>query len=317
MTSRLRSLVLAAAFAVLCPLTAAAQQTPDPSFDPRVPNPMWKDRHPLILFDAGHNNLYTASDRYMGLSNLARSDGFGTEQRLLPLTAGALERAKVLVIADPLGSKDPMARSAERPAFTKAEVDALIDWIKEGGGLLLVAEHAPTGRAAHGLAFRLGVDFSAGFLSDPVLQDSTIGGSTLIFSRERKAIGDHPVTLGRGPLERVNQVKTFTGQSLKGPEGSVPLLVLSPEARDNMIKVGMPPGPIPDSLIRSAAGRAQGVAFTLGKGRVVVLGEGAMLSAGVMKVSETFTYHIGLNADGCDNRQFALNAMRWLSGGLK
>ncbi len=315
MTPHVRNLLFAAAFAVLAPLSAAAQQKPDPNFDPRVADPMFKDRHPLVMFDAAHNNLYTANDRYIGLSLLARNDGCGVEQRVLPITPAALGRAKVFVISDPVGSKDPMSESAESPAFTHAEVDALIQWIKAGGGLLFAAEHAPTGYAALGLASQLGVDFSAGFLSDPALQDSMIGGSTLVFSRDGGSIGDHPVTLGRKPTERVNRVKTFTGQSIKGPPGSAPLLVLSPIARDNMIRVGRPPGPIPDSLVRSAAGRTQGVAFTLGKGRVVVLGEGAMLSAGIMEVSETFTYRVGLGAE--DNRQFALNVLRWLAGGLK
>jgi hypothetical protein len=70
---------------------------------------------------------------------------------------------------------------------------------------------------------------------------------------------------------------------------------------------------------RSAAGRAQGIAFALGKGRVVVLGEAAMLSAqritGPMARRlgrESIT--MGMNAPGNDDRQFALNIAHWLSG---
>ena len=64
----------------------------------------------------------------------------------------------------------------------------------------------------------------------------------------------------------------------------------------------------------SAAGRAQGLAFTLGKGRVVVLGEAAELSAQVVGLEgEKF----GMNVPGLDNRQMALNIMHWLSGLLE
>ena len=61
----------------------------------------------------------------------------------------------------------------------------------------------------------------------------------------------------------------------------------------------------------SAAGRAQGVAFTYGKGRVVVLGEAAQLSAQVYGLPPE---PMSMNVPGCDNRQMALNIMHWLSG---
>ena len=47
-----------------------------------------------------------------------------------------------------------------------------------------------------------------------------------------------------------------------------------------------------------------------GKGRVVVLGEAAELSAQVVGLRE----QIGMNVPGIDNRQMALNIMHWLSG---
>ena len=66
-----------------------------------------------------------------------------------------------------------------------------------------------------------------------------------------------------------------------------------------------------------AAGRAQGVAFTFGTGRVVVLGEAAMLSAQiVVKPGGGVAFRMGMNHAGIDNRQLALNIMHWLSGAL-
>ena len=56
------------------------------------------------------------------------------------------------------------------------------------------------------------------------------------------------------------------------------------------------------------AGQAQGLAAAWGKGRVVVLGEAAMLTAQVDR-----GVPFGMNSPGSDNRQFALNAMHWLS----
>ena len=69
----------------------------------------------------------------------------------------------------------------------------------------------------------------------------------------------------------------------------------------------------------SAAGRAQGIALMFGKGRVVVLGEAAMLSAQLFtgpaaQLVGKDEIRIGMNYPGIDNRQLALNIMHWLSG---
>src|SRR5262249_50966053 len=130
----------------------------------------------------------------------------------------------------------------------------------------------------------------------------------LIFSAENKLLGDHAITKGRNDKEKVSRIVSFTGQSLKGPEGSVAFLKLSDSAVDRL----------PPDLTKSAsaAGRAQGVAFKLGKGRVVVLGEAAMLSAQIIpdKDKDKEPRRMGMNFPGIDNRQLVLNLMHWLSG---
>jgi hypothetical protein len=157
------------------------------------------------------------------------------------------------------------------------------------------------GSAAQCLAKRLGVNMSTGATSDPV--NSSGGDTSLVFSRENHLLGDHPITRGRDASERVTKVQTFTGTSLKGPEGSTPILKLADSAVDLSFGDG-PSAP--------AAGRAQGLAFPLGKGRVVVMGEAAELSAQLVG-----TEKFGMNVPGIDNRQMALNIMHWLSGLLE
>jgi hypothetical protein len=164
----------------------------------------------------------------------------------------------------------------------------------------LITDHAPFGSAAESLAKRFGVDMSKGFTSDPV--NSEGGATSLVFTRKNKLLGDHPITSGRDESERINRIQTFTGQSLKGPDGSVAILKLGDAAED----LGADDKPI------SAAGRAQGIAFAFGKGRVVVLGEAAELSAQLIG-----TERFGMNVPGLDNRQMALNIMHWLSGLLE
>jgi hypothetical protein len=146
---------------------------------------------------------------------------------------------------------------------------------------------------------------SKGYTSDK--ENSVAGAPTqLIFSRENKLLGNHPITEGRNEKEKINIVRSFTGQSLKGPEGSTGILNLSPTATDAPTYVS------PTSV--SAAGRSQAVALKFGKGRVVVQGEAAMLSA---QISGAEKRPMGMNVPGYDNKQYALNLMHWLSGSLK
>jgi hypothetical protein len=114
---------------------------------------------------------------------------------------------------------------------------------------------------------------------------------------------DHPITRGRNDSERISRVQTFTGQSLKGPPGSLPIMKLADTAFDRV-----------DGNEVSAAGRSQGLAFAYGKGRVVLLGEAAMLSAQIAGNGER---KMGMNAGGIDNKQLALNILHWLSGLLE
>lgn len=52
----------------------------------------------------------------------------------------------------------------------------------------------------------------------------------------------------------------------------------------------------------------QATAFKYGKGRVIVTGEAAMLTAQVSNGEKA-----GMNVPGIDNRQLVLNMVRWLT----
>jgi hypothetical protein len=104
---------------------------------------------------------------------------------------------------------------------------------------------------------------------------------------------------------------TFTGQSMSVPSGAVPLLKLSDAAReaasrdDVWTRRGAPGG-----------GRAQGIALGFGRGRIVILGEAAMLSAQIARWEENgkvLEFPMGMNMPGIDDKQFALNVVRWLT----
>jgi hypothetical protein len=301
--------------ACIAPSTAArAQQVADSTFDTRVERPAYATEHPRILFDEAHHNFHTSTGRYQAFAELARNDGYAVTPNARRFTAETLAGHHVLVIANALGDEDMAAKAAAKPAFTRSECDAVRDWVREGGALLLIADHAPMGASASPLAARFGVRLMNGYTVDSTLADPRFGAAVLRFTREGGSLGDHPITRGRDSTERISVIETFAGESLQGPPGSAPLLALSDRAEDLMVGLGGIAGPVPPGRRRSAAGRSQGLAFTFGKGRVVVLGEAAMMSA---QVAGPQRVRIGMNAPGIDNRQFALNTLHWLTGLLR
>jgi hypothetical protein len=150
---------------------------------------------------------------------------------------------------------------------------------------------------------------SGTFTWDSVNHESKFRQSYIVYSRENRLLLEHPITQGRNDGEKINRVIAFAGQSLKGPQGSAAILKLGDTALDGADRQD---GSTAPEAATSAAGRAQGIALQLGKGRVVVLGEADMLTAlmGEPPTKEP----IGMNYPEIDNKQLALNIMHWLSG---
>lgn len=288
----------------------------DSSYDTRVAAPALTDRHTRVLFDHGHRNSHSIKGRYGPFARLLESDGCRVSMTRAALTAESLAKADILVIVNAKGPENPEGQSA----FTPAECDAVRDWVRAGGSLLLVADHHPCGEAAALLASRFGVDMSGGWTDDEANARAGSGDpGQLLFTRDSGHLADHPITRGRSVQESVSTVETFTGQSLHGPAGCAPLLLLADSAMDR-VPVSSASEQRGSQTVttfqtddRSAAGRCQGLAMPFGKGRLVVLGEAAMLTA---QVDDRSGRPFGMNASGNDNRAFTLNVVRWLAGAL-
>lgn len=294
------------------------QQQADRTFDASVPHPAFTATHPRILFDQGHNNIHRMDGTYRPFVDLISNDGCSVTSTDKQFTQELFQPYDILVISNPKGKEKKYDA-----AFTEEECSAVEEWVRGGGNLLLIADHHPIGSAAEILSKHFGVAMSRGFTNDSVYFDSTSftqsqidGKSQLIFSRASGLIADHPITAGRDSTERITKIISFTGQSLSG--AGIPFLILSSHAADV----------IPDSIWEtkgfldtdthtrfadpvSAAGKAQGVALEFGKGRVVVMGEAAMLTAQQFK-EEKF----GMQQPGFDNKQLVLNIVRWLGRAL-
>lgn len=311
-TSTALATLLAAAFLAS---PAPAQQVPDTTFDTRIARPAWeRGRGPRLVLDQAHHNFHTLDGRYRPFGELARADGFRVSPGTQPFTPAALADCDVLVIANALGSDDMGEESAMRPAFTSAEIAAVCAWVEGGGSLLLIADHAPMGSAAAPLGRALGVDMRSAYTLDP---GRGVPGNptTIVYEPGAGLDTASAIVRGRTGEPPVRRVVTYTGQSLAGPPGAVKLLELGEQAFDAMVTYAQwqSRDSIPAALRKPAAGRAQGLAFERGRGRVVVLAEAAMMSAQLAGPGGTLK--VGMNAPGSDDRQFAINVLRWLGRG--
>jgi hypothetical protein len=233
------------------------------------------------------------------------NDGYHVTVNRQPFTKALLATVKILVIVNPLGSEDVDDEGAEAPAFTSAECEAVSEWVKSGGALLFVVDSGPFASAAETLAKSVGVEMSKNELTGAAEDKALEAAGAIVYSRQNQSLAEHAIINGRNETERLDRVIVFGGQSLKGPNGSEPLLKLPARADKKTTEQPKPDATSPG---------AQAITFRLGKGRVVMLGDAAMFSA---QVSGADNKPFGMNWPDIDNRQLVLNVMHWLSGLLK
>ena len=301
-----RALILA----LVMPLAAGAQvhtQVHDPSFDAIVAEPAFEKDPPRMLFDDAHENFHRSDGRYAPFVTLMRNDGVVVTSGTTPFDRGTLEGHDILAIAN--------ARVGARAtsAFTQEEIDAVVAWVEQGGSLLLVADHTPFGAAASALSERFGVTMMDAHVKDEKNSEPSLPGPFfLLFTRDNGLLAKHPILDGSDASDRVNRVVTFGGQALR-PTGKVqPLLDLAPSARI-VRDLGKPAETEP-----AGKGAAAAVALTRGRGRVVIVGEAAALTAQIItgdpaKAFGVEELRVGMSRSGTDNKQFALNIVRWLA----
>jgi hypothetical protein len=298
--SRLKLSAIAAV--VLLAGAASAQQVADSGFDPAVERPRHRTgQGPRVAIDAAHLNFHTADGGYAPFAKLLRLDGYRVDSSQAPFAADMLARMEVLVIANAMHkqSENDWAPLPTLSAFTDGEIAAVETWVRNGGSLLLIADHMPLAGHAEALAAAFGVRFQNGFALDAK------NGGLITFRRSDGALLPGAVTDG------VNAVMTFTGQAFRLDPGVNAEPVLRMPAGYQLL--------LPEVAFQfsertpriPAAGLLQGAIVSHGRGRLAVFGEAAMFSA---QVTGPDKRPMGMNhPEARDNARLALNVMRWLT----
>lgn len=301
-----RLVVLLGLVAWLATGHAAAQQQADTLFQPGVANPAYAPgAGPVVLVDEAHHNFHTAEGRYQAFATVLRADGYVVRPSTRRFDADALDGADVLVISNPLHTRNVEAWQLPTPsAFTPEEIEHVRAWVERGGALLLIADHMPFPGAAEAMGAAFGFQFNNGFALDTLQVPATM------FHRADGLLRDHPITNGRTAAERVDSVRSFTGQAFRAGSEAQPLLVMGPTMVSLMPETAWDF----DETTRRVpvAGWLQGAVLRFGEGRVAVFGEAAMFTAQYVPQDNAW---FGMKSPGAEqNQQFLLNVLHWLSG---
>ena len=150
-----------------------------------------------MLVDEAHWNTHTSQGLYRPLARLLSSDGYRLSRNRQALIPELLDTCEVLLVANPRGLSGLRFGGA---AFAQGEVEAVRSWVREGGGLLLIADRAPSIDAARPIAEAFGIE---------------IGDRTLAASGEEVPQA-HPIRYGRSEAnEQVGRLALFPGPALR------------------------------------------------------------------------------------------------------
>lgn len=269
------------------------QQVPDTAYNFAIAHPRYEaGKGSVVMLDAAHHNFHTLDNRYRAFGSVLRNDGYRLTSNAEPVTTDVLRACRIFVISNPLDSSNVGAWQLPNPsAFSPAEILSIHDWVKNGGRLLLIADHMPFAGAAQALAQSFGFEFLNCYRRR----------SAERFLRENHTLADNEITRG------VDTVVTFTGSAFKIPKGATPILslknytLLMPQVAWQFEE---------DTPSLASEGFYQGAYMEYGKGKIVVMGEAAMFSAQLAGPNRN---PVGLNQPVArQNNQLLLNIIHWL-----
>ena len=296
-------------FLLLFTIKSQAQMLNDTPFNANVVHPKFKKGYgPKILIDAGHHNFVVELGLNKPLFDVASSDGYQIKIDSMQFTKEYLSNYNIVVIwpAMPFkfGSKNQVT---DEITFTTDELNALHDWVSNGGSLLMFSEHAPIDKSVTPLFNKFGIQLSTGIVVDSLNSDTPIEMpswkySFLKFTSKNGLLNtEHPITKGEKKNERISNILTIGGSGLTG-DGYTNILKLSSSAMIKKWNGTMPSG-TPNS---------QCLAGNVGKGKLVALGDCNGFTAMSLK-SGGYKLSAGMQVSGYDWKQFVLNTLHWLS----
>lgn len=281
-----------------------SQQVVDTSLVPKIENPYYKTLNgPLVYIDETHNNFHTKDQRFKPFSTLLEKDGYQVKSMT---NFNVIKPTDILVISNAIHSENVSRwQQPIHSAFKKEEINDIKKWVKNGGRLLIIADHMPFSGAANELANAFGFDFCDGFA-----QLSKTNNQPDIFSEENKRLLSTQITDGTYG-KPIKSVTTFTGSSFQIPTTATGVLRF--KKGDECLQPEIAWQFDDNTKVKSLENSYQGAIMNFGKGKLAVFGEAAQFTAQVV-TNDSGTFRFGfISEDAPNNIDFLRNIMLWLS----
>ncbi|GJM09333.1 MAG: hypothetical protein DHS20C11_16090 [Lysobacteraceae bacterium] len=302
-------LILCSSVVAATPKTEAKQFSwtlgNDPEFDASVAQPAFSSgKGPSILIDTGHHNFLPYYQFLHPFAALAEADGYRVEFNNQTFSSDYLSSFDIVLIATALPFEfTTQLEVTDKPTFTNAEIDSVVDWVSAGGALLVFSEHAPFDQAIIPLLARFNIESSVGYTIDPENAEEDASAGWIVYSSDNELLNaNHPIVAGRSAQERVDRVMTYGGSALTGPDYEN-VLALSASATNSEHPTGV--GPV-------GHGNSQALAGEFGAGKVLAFGDSNGFSAMLFKQVDTVRA-AGMSDPRYQWKQFVLNALHWLA----
>jgi hypothetical protein len=281
----------------------SAQQVPDTNWRFDIQRPAFHSEMNIHI-DEGHNNFHTKDGGFTGFSRLLEQDGAKVHSLSRHFADTTLpSTSDLLVISNALNQLNVQNWQLPTPsAFTQQEINAIKQWVRKGGSLLLIADHMPFAGAAHDLAEAFGFQFQNGF--------ARIGPNMFPSPPFTVLHQDlHPDLLKQDcyPFYEVDSVVSFTGSAFEKPRNAQSILNFHESDTTFQTEVAWR---FTDATAIGLYNFHQGAILEYGQGKIAVFGEAAMfttqLANGKLKV--------GMNSPQAKyNAPFVLNLIHWLA----
>lgn len=308
--STLANLFVGLWFLVGFPLDALAQrQKPDLEFSYINNNPAFAIGSGPVITMLSINNSYVEQGSMDPFASLAETDGFRVVRRQLDLATALADTSGILVIANPFLAEFQNFPAMTPPsAFSDEQIEAIQNWVKNGGSLLILADHAPFGGGSSKLAAKFGFEFLNGHAAETARANAGYVRVYIEFSPGNGLDENHPITNGQTGRKQVKRYFAFGGQSFIPPPDARQILTI-PDGWSAIFTYRLN-AELQTALRIDASGLAQGAIMEFGKGRVAVFGETGGFTGQVIDGTRNFGFN---TKDGEENPEFILSTLRWLA----
>lgn len=267
----------------------------------------------IVLIDRFHKTIYKNPKPQQGsrvMLDILEQDGYSTAY-IEDEIGSQLADGDILVIHGLPNDSIELAKDVRywKSPLTSSEIDHVVKFVADGGGLFLTLSHHPGGSGAKPLLEAFDVKFRDGYLHTPtfpsfVSKDNKCSHFFGMTEEQGLLKKSHPVFAQGEPIDKID----FHCGAAVFREPDDVILGFPADSANYDAK---------DRLTDSSAIYAGIIGFEFGKGKVVVATDQGLFRNFLFTFNTEEKVHVTITSPNNDNARLYTNLMRWLSPKIK